>query len=117
MRFDPANGSRPPQAIVKNGILASPPEHNPQRDGSRFDGWTLHGQPYDFQTPVLQDRTLKAQWTRITDWTLNPDHGPASGTRLAINPPNPQEHYYTSIQAAGEQFLGLTGDGSIYTWI
>ena len=76
----------------------------------------LDGQPYDFQTPVLQDTTLKAKWTRITDWTLSPDHGPASGARLAISPPSPQEHYYTSIQAAGEQFLGLTGDGSIYTW-
>ncbi len=116
VRFDPADGSKPTQASVETGTLASPPEHNPQRDGFRFDGWMHDGQPYDFQTPVLQDTTLKARWTKVTDWTLSPDHGPASGARLTINPPGLQEPYHTSIQAAGEQTVGLTGDGSIYTW-
>ena len=116
VRFDPADGSKPTQESVKTGTLASPPERNPQRNGFRFDGWTLDGQPFDLQTPVLQDMTLKAQWTKITDWTLSPDHGPASGARLAINPPDSQEPYYITIQAAGEQFLGLTGNGGIYTW-
>ena len=116
VRFDPADGNRPNQTTVKTGTLASPPERNPQRDGFRFDGWMLDGQPYDFQTPVLQNTTLKAQWSKTTDWTLSPDHGPASGTRLAISPPDSQEPYYITIQATGEQFLGLTGDGSIYTW-
>ena len=116
MRFDPADGGKPTQASVKTGTLASPPEKNPQREGFRFDGWMLDGQPYDFQTPVLQDTTLKAQWTKITDWTLSPDHGPASGARLTISPPDSQEPYYITIQAAGEQTVGLTGDGRIYTW-
>ena len=50
------------------------------------------------------------------DWTLSPNHGPASGARLTINPPSPQEPYYTSIQSAGDRFIGLNGDGHIYTW-
>ena len=86
------------------------------REGFRFDGWTHDGQPFDFQTPILQDTTLKAQWSKTTDWTLSPDHGPATGTRLTISPPNPQEPQFASIHTAGEQTLGLTGDGRIYTW-
>ena len=116
MRFDPADGSKPTQSTVKTGTLAAPPQQNPQRDGFRFDGWMLDGQPFDFQAPILQDTTLKAQWTKATDWTLNPDHGPATGAQLTINPPNQQEPYYVSVQAAGDQVVSLTGDGRIYTW-
>ena len=116
MRFDPANSSKPTQSTVQTGTLAAPPQHNPQREGFRFDGWTYDGQPFDFQTPILQDTILKAQWTNVTDWTLSPDHGPASGARLTISPPSRQKPSYVSIQAAGDQFTGLTGDGRIYTW-
>ena len=116
MRFDPADGSKPTQSAVKTGTLVVPPEHNPAREGFRFDGWTLDNQPFDFQTPILQDTTLTAQWSKATDWTLSPDHGPASGTRLTVISPDRQEPYYVSIQAAGQQLLGLTGDGRIYTW-
>ena len=116
MRFDPADGSKPTQSTVKTGTLAAPPQQNPQREGFRFDGWTYDNQPYDFQAPILQDMTLKAQWSKTTDWTLSPDHGPASGARLTISPPNRQEPYSASIHAAGNQFLGLAGDGRIHTW-
>lgn len=116
MRFDLADGSKPTQSTVKTGTLATPPQQNPQHEGFRFDGWTLDGQPFDFQTPILQDTTLTAKWTKTTDWRLSPDHGPASGTHLTISPPDRQEPYYVSIQAAGDRFIGLTGDGRIYTW-
>ena len=116
MRFDPNNGSKPTQSTVKTGTLPTPPQQNPQRDGFQFDGWTYGGQPFDFQTPILHDTILKAQWTKTTDWMLNPDHGPATGARLIISPPNGQEPYYVKIQAAGDRFIGLTGDGRIYTW-
>ena len=116
MCFDPADGSKPTQSTVKTGTLATPPQHNPVREGFRFDGWTYDGRPFDFQMPILQNTTLKAQWSKAADWTLNPDHGPASGARVTISPPDRQEPYYVSIQAAGDQFIGLTGDGRIYTW-
>ena len=116
VRFDPADGSKPTQSTVKTGTLAAPPQQNLQREGFRFDGWTYDNQPFDFQTPILQDTTLKARWSKTTDWTLNPDHGPASGARLTISPPNRQEPGFSSVHAAGDQFLGLTGDGRIYTW-
>ena len=116
VRFDAADGNKPTQATVQTGTLVTPPQHSPQRQGFRFDGWTYDGQPFDLQTPILQDTTLRAKWSKTTGWTLSPDHGPVSGTRLTISPPNPQEPYYVSVQAAGDQFVGLTGDGRIYTW-
>ena len=116
VRFDPADGSKPTQSTVKTGTLAAPPQRNPQREGFRFDGWTLDGQPFDFRTPILQDTTLKAQWTKVTDWTLSPDHGPATGARLTISPPKNQEPQFVSLQAAGQHIVGLTGDGRIHTW-
>ena len=76
VHFDPADGSKPTQSTVKTGTLATPPEHNPVREGFRFDGWTYDGRPYDFRTPVLRDMTLKAQWSKTTDWTLSPSTGP-----------------------------------------
>ena len=116
MRFDPADGSKPTQSTVKTGTLAAAPQQNPQREGFRFDGWTYDGQPFDFQTPILQDTTLKAEWTKAADWTLSPNHGPAAGARLTISPPNRQEPGFSSVHAAGDQTVGLTGDGRIYTW-
>ncbi|MDT7511787.1 InlB B-repeat-containing protein, partial [Bifidobacterium sp. H6bp9] len=116
MRFDPADGSKPTQTTVKTGTLTTTPQQNPQRPGFRFDGWTLDGQSFDFQAPILQDTTLKAQWTKTTDWTLSPEHGPATGTRLTISPPDKQEPGFSSVHAAGDQFLGLAGNGRIHTW-
>ena len=116
MRFDPADESNPTQATVKTGNLASPPKNNPQREGSRFDGWTRDGLPFDFQTPILQDTTLTARWAKATDWTLSPNHGPSSGTQLTVSPPGKEKPYYTSIHTADSQFIGLTGDGNIYVW-
>ena len=116
VRFDPDDGGKPTQTSVKTGTLAAPPQQNPARDGFLFDGWTLDGQPFDLQTPILQDTALKAQWTKATDWRLNPDHGPASGSKLTISPPDRQEPQFASIHAAGDRFLGLAGVGRIYTW-
>ncbi len=101
---------------MKTGTLADPPQQNPARDGFLFDGWTLDGQPFDLQTPILQDTTLKAHWSKTADWTLSPGHGPATGARLTISPPHRQEPQFASIQTAGSQFLGLTGAGRIHTW-
>ncbi|WP_229132989.1 RCC1 domain-containing protein [Bifidobacterium mizhiense] len=101
---------------MKTGTLAAPPQQNPVREGFRFDGWTYDNQPFDFRTPILQDTTLKAQWSKTTDWTLSPDHGPAAGARLTISPPDRQEPQFASIHAAGDRFLGMAGDGRIYTW-
>ena len=116
VRFDPTDGGTPGQASVKTGTLAAPPKQNPQRDGFRFEGWTLDGQPFDFQTPILQDTTLTAKWSKSADWRLSPDHGPAIGARLTISPPSRQEPYYIAIHAADNQTVGLTGDGRIYAW-
>ena len=100
---------------MKTGTLVIPPEHNPVRESFQFEGWTLDGQPYDFQTPILQDITLTAKWAKTTDWTLSPNHGPTTGAQLTISPPDKQEPYYTSIHTAGDQTVGLTGDGRIYS--
>nr|WP_232339391.1 InlB B-repeat-containing protein [Bifidobacterium polysaccharolyticum] len=116
VQFNTTDSSKHTQATVKTGTLTLHPEKNPVREGFRFDGWTLDGQPFDFQTPILQDITLTAKWAKTTDWTLSPDHGPATGAQLTISPPDRQKPYYVSVQAAGQQLVGLTGDGYIYTW-
>ena len=88
VQFNTTDSSKPTQATVKTGTLTLHPEKNPVREGFRFDGWTLDGQPFDFQTPILQDITLTAKWAKTTDWTLSPDHGPATGAQLTISPPD-----------------------------
>ena len=48
------------QTVAENGTVARPSD--PTRDGYTFKGWTLDGQPYDFDTPVAGNLTLTAVW-------------------------------------------------------
>ena len=115
--FDPANGGKAERVTVPDGSLASPPIRNPQRDGYRFDGWAEHDGIMDFHTPVTRDITLKAKWTAVTDWTLSPDHGPASGgTSITVTPPNADSLSFSTLEARDDKLIGVTGDGRLFTW-
>ena len=115
--FDPANGSKAERVTVPDGSLASPPIRNPQRDGYRFDGWAEHDGIMDFRTPITRDITLKAKWTAVTDWTLSPDHGPASGgTSITITPPSADSPSFSALEAHDDRVIGVTGDGRLFTW-
>ena len=60
--FDSAGGNSLVPQTVKQGKKAV--FVTPDRTGYRFTGWYLDGNPYDFDTPVIQDITLVATWTR-----------------------------------------------------
>ncbi len=95
----------------------SPPADNPKRDGYRFDGWFEHDRIMDFRTPITRDTALKAKWTPVNDWTLSPDHGPASGgTSITITPPNADSPSFSTLEAQDGKLIGVTGDGHLFTW-
>ncbi|PXY88344.1 RCC1 domain-containing protein [Bifidobacterium asteroides] len=115
--FDPADGGRPERVTVPDGSMTSPPLDNPKRDGYRFVGWFEHDAMMDFRSPITRDITLKAKWTPVTDWTLSPDHGPASGgTSITITPPSADSPLFSTLEAYGEKLIGATGDGRLFTW-
>ena len=63
--FDSNGGSDVDSQQVEYKDTASQPD-NPTLDGYTFQGWTLDGDPYDFNTPVTSSITLKALWSKNT---------------------------------------------------
>lgn len=61
--FDSAGGSPVPAQTVTMGDKATEPE-DPTRDGYDFAGWYSGEVKYDFDTPVTEDITLVARWSR-----------------------------------------------------
>ena len=59
--FDSAGGSAIPAQTVTDGAVAIDPGV-PLRDGYKFTGWLLDGEPFDFSTPITGDITLVAGW-------------------------------------------------------
>ena len=79
--FDTGEGGTPVDAQqVEDGMTVSQPD-NPTRDGYRFDGWLLDGQPYDFATQVHGDITLTAAWTALHTVTFDYAHDGMTGTQ------------------------------------
>ncbi len=61
VKFDSNGGSAVEEAKVDyNTAVAKPTD--PTLDGSTFQGWTLDGKAYDFNSKVTKDITLKATW-------------------------------------------------------
>lgn len=46
---------------------------NPKRFGYNFTGWTLNGQTYNFDTPLSEDVTIKANWIAIVYYKVSFD--------------------------------------------
>jgi uncharacterized repeat protein (TIGR02543 family) len=67
-------------AEVETGKKVMAPADEPMRGGYVFDGWTLNGADYDFETPVTGALTLTAKWANA--WTVTFDVGEGS----AIDP-------------------------------
>ncbi|MBT1175946.1 InlB B-repeat-containing protein, partial [Bifidobacterium sp. LC6] len=64
--FDDNYSNDPLAQIVNKGETVSRPA-DPTRDGYTFDGWftaASGGSEYDFSTPVTEDVTLYAHWTK-----------------------------------------------------
>lgn len=59
--FDTDGGNSIDSQTVNDGDTATVPD-TPTKNGYTFTGWQLNGKPYDFNTPVTADITLKAMW-------------------------------------------------------
>lgn len=110
--FDTGKGSKVGDRTVKEGDPVSKPD-NPTREGYTFNGWLLGGDPYDFTTPVMQDLTLTASWTKnkstyTVSFDLNGGDGDAPSQKVeegstVSRPDNPTREGYTF---AGWQYEG-----------
>ena len=60
-------------ANVEDGKKVMQPAENPTRENYIFDGWTLNGETYDFETPITEAITLVAKWANA--WTVSFDGG------------------------------------------
>ena len=59
--FDSNGGSSvASQTVLKDELVTKPTD--PTKDGYIFDTWLLNDEPYDFNSPVTEDITLKASW-------------------------------------------------------
>ena len=62
--FDTNGGTTINPIEVEVGTVFVRP-NDPTRDLYHFIGWTLNGQPYDFEKPVVTNITLVAQWVSV----------------------------------------------------
>ena len=69
LTFDSNGGTRVQEFEVIKGKAVTKPL-NPTRNGFTFKGWHLDGKLFDFNTPITEDTTLKAEWERV----LNPNY-------------------------------------------
>lgn len=115
--FDSGEGSKVDSQTVKEGDPVSKPD-NPTREGYTFNGWLLGGDPYDFTTPVMQDLTLTASWTKnkstyTVKFDLNGGDGNIADQKVKEGstidrPANPTREGYT--------FTGWQLNGKDYDW-
>lgn len=63
VQFDTDGGSHiEPQIVNYNELVTKP--SNPTKEGYTFKDWKLNGKIYDFNTPVTEDITIVALWTK-----------------------------------------------------
>ena len=115
--FDSSEGSKVDSQTVKEGDPVSKPD-NPTREGYTFNGWLLGGDPYDFTTPVMQDLTLTASWTKnkstyTVKFDLNGGDGNIADQKVKEGstidrPANPTREGY--------DFQGWLLNGQAYDW-
>ena len=76
--FDSNGGSSVTAQQIEYGNTASIPS-NPSKTGYSFLNWTLNGEEYDFNTPVVQDIVLQAEWTENSYSIFYNGNGNTSG--------------------------------------
>ena len=98
---------------VEDGMTAMQPV-DPTRDGYRFDGWLLDGEPYDFATPVTGDVTLVAGWTALHTVTF--DYAHDNMTAVQTVPDGGQATQPETPERDGWTFDGWLLDGQAYAF-
>jgi len=111
--FDADNGTTTTEQKVKYQQTATEPTDAPTKNGYTFKGWFLGDatDPYDFETKVTKDITLKAKWEaieyRIT-YILNGGEDPLDQNPLTYNIETPTFMIFPVFQE-GYTFNGWTG--------
>ncbi|MBO5479804.1 MAG: InlB B-repeat-containing protein [Clostridia bacterium] len=100
-------------AEVETGKKVMAPADEPMRGGYVFDGWTLNGADYDFETPVTEALTLTAKWINLWMVTFDVGEGTAveavevkDGDKLAIleTIPTRENHIFDGWMLNGEEY-------------
>ena len=68
--FDAREGTAVEPAFVKEGTAVNAPAENPTCAGFFFEGWTLDGEAYNFETPITANVTLVAKWAKACTVTF-----------------------------------------------
>lgn len=98
---------------VEDGMTVMQPA-DPTRDGYRFDGWLLDGQPFDFATQVHRDMTLTAAWTALHTVTF--DYAHDGMTAVQTVPDGGQATRPETPERDGWTFNGWLLDGQAYAF-
>ena len=70
--FDSNGGSSVPSQTVKEGEKVTVPTTT--RNGYKFEEWLYKNSPFDFSTPIKEDITLTARWSKLeSNEQQNPD--------------------------------------------
>lgn len=115
--FDSAGGSPVEPQTVADGAAAIDPG-TPERDGYKFTGWLLDGEPFDFSTPITGDITLTAGWEESgepapTIHTVTFDDG--TGNTVTVNVQEGETVQEPSAPSRdGYEFTGWLLDGTPY---
>jgi len=116
--FDSQGGSAITPQIVNEGEKAVKPS-DPIKDGYDFVCWSLGGAEYDFNTSVISDLTLTAQWSLIPPVTytvtFNANGGtPSPDTQTVISGNTATKP--TAPTRTGYTFAGWFAPGSTATF-
>ena len=68
--FNSDGGTKVKSQTIKSGNLVKQPS-NPQKNDYLFEYWSLNDTEYDFNTPVTENITLKATYTKINYISLS----------------------------------------------
>lgn len=106
--FETGTDVAPQPLTAQIGSRIEQPE-DPVRDGYRFNGWTLDGEPYTFDTMPDSDITLKADWLKL--YALSFDTGAptlyyTAGEKITMPDDPTKEHY---------KFAGWKNGNSAFT--
>jgi len=102
--FDSVGGSYVQTELVKHRALVETPE-DPTKEHYTFVRWELNGEPFDFNSPIIEDITLIAVW-QINQYTVTFDSVGGSyiqaelidGKTVLIRPEDPTKEHYTFVR-------------------